>query len=272
MDVLTRRPAEVRDQTLSAEIDGPYGTRVFVLADGPASLRPPPAGGDVAFSEDFEFGLRLPGKLSSVWGKQKNERPARLAADADDPANTVLQFHPCPGGQAVWTLSPTGPLAGLGDHEMTFRFRVRGLGAPGAKFVNQPIVAMDVGLEPARPKPTYVGLRLDLLGGEKPGFVAGLHAGLDGQATTFTDPAVDLRGKPVPGIAVDGRWHKFTVRLSGMRLVVLLDDLTVFDGQGKGSPAGGWRVHNAVDPSQTGAAAPTEIDDVLIRRLPRPGM
>jgi hypothetical protein len=130
---------------------------------------------------------------------------------------------------------------------------------------------MDYRAERLWPKPANAGVRVDLLGGEKPAFAVQLHSTVDGQPAPFTDATVDLRGKAVPGVPADGRWHRVTVRLAGTRVVVLLDDVAVFDGQNKCSPTGGWRVHNAVDPSMAGAAAPTEIDDVLIRHPARSG-
>ena len=262
MDLITRRAETMDNGELSVAMGGPYGTRVFLLADRVQSLRPAVGGDDVLFADNFEYGIRLPAVPGRVWGRQPHEQPLRLAPDARDPANTVLRFHATSAGQVSLGVPPD---TDLGDHEFSFRFRL-------PQIAGQPVDQGVIGLGYQTPR-SSIDARVAILGGTAPAMTAMLSGSLDGRPVAFAgaDVAVDLRGKPAPNVKVDAQWHTFRLRFEGNRQLLRIDDAVVFDGRSRLSAKGAWRIFGTVDPSHIGAIQVTEIDDVVVRRVVKCG-
>ena len=87
----------------------------------------------------------------------------------------------------------------------------------------------------------------------------------EGKEEPFTDIAVNILGKPVPGIPVNTDWHRLTIETRAARHVIRVDETIVLEGTSDASLSGGF----SIGPGWGwDLAIPyLEIDDLVLRHL-----
>ncbi len=207
-------------------LEGDYGVRLLAVAGDRAGL-PPARAANALVQDDFELGL------STDLVQYRGDNNIAVVADERRPGNHLLRMRPGSHSevmQVVPMLQSRG--RDMTDARIVLRFRLPAVPTNAAELVQFHYRRDDAKERNARYSVT-VGVR-------EGAWVVQARAAREGKSVAFTDPGVNLLGKPVPGMAPDTEWHRLTIEARGARHRISLDDTLVFEGSNDASGAGSF--------------------------------